>query len=274
MRVTVPPFGRPVRFLWMTLMSMLLQGCSGVSEEQRGRSQREYELAVSLYRDERNVRQALVALERAIQLNPDNAEAHLLLGQLYGESELYDRALPHLRRAVDILRAQAAEDPERVAMYGEARNSLAAVLINLGRPQEAVVILREVIGDVHYPSQHLALGNLGLAYLTLRRPREAVEVLERAVAIRSDFCVGHYRLGEAYLRLNDYGRALQALDRALNTRAPGCDRIQQAYRARGEVHARLHQPDAARADFARCRDLAPATRDGRECAAMLRTEAP
>jgi hypothetical protein len=74
--------------------------------------------------------------------------------------------------------------------------------------------------------------------------------------------------------LNEYGRAVEALDQALNTLAAGCERIQPAYRARGEAHARLRQPDAAREDFLRCRDLGPGTRDGRECASMLRTEAP
>jgi tetratricopeptide (TPR) repeat protein len=274
MQLRLQSCGRPARTLVTVVILTLLQACSGVSEEQRGRSQREYELAVSLYRDERNVRQALVALERAIQLNSENAEAHLLLGQLYGESELYDRALPHLRRAVEILRSQAAEDPERGAIYGEARNSLGAALVATGRAQEALPILRELAADVHYPSQHLAHANLGMAYLAMRQYRDAVRVLERAVAGRPDFCVGQYRLGEAYLHLEDYGRALEALDRALNSRATGCDRIQPALRARGEVHARLHQPDAARADFTRCRDLGPDTQDGRECASMLRTEGP
>lgn len=253
----------------------LLVACGGVSEEQRGRSLREYELAVSLFRDENNVRGAIVALERALRLDPDNAEAHLLLGQLYGASELYARAEPHLRRSVELFTALAAEDPEKQARLAEARNALGAALVNLGRASEALPILRQVASDIHYPSPHLAQGNLGHAYLALRRYREATQALERAVAIRQDFCVGHYRLGEAYFRMNEYGRALEALDRGLNARTPGCDRIQPAYRVRGEVHVRLHQPDAARADFTRCRDLAPRTRDGRECASLLRTaEAP
>ncbi len=246
-----------------------------MTEESRGRSQREYELAVSLYRDERNVRGALVALERSLQLDPENAEAHLLVGQLYGESALYDRAEPHLRRAVELFTRLAADDPEKLARMDEAKNSLGAALVNLGRAQEALPLLREVVADVHYTSPHLALGNLGMAYLAVHQYPQAVETLQRAVAVRPDFCVGHYRLGEAYLRLNDDLHALESLDRALNNPAAGCNRIQPALRVRGEVHAHLHQPDAARQDFARCRDLNPNTRDGRECAAQLRTsEAP
>jgi type IV pilus assembly protein PilF len=272
MRVRDLPLGRPMqtrcRMLWLVAN---LPACVGVSEERRTRSMREYELAVSLFGAERNTREAIVAAERALRDDPDNAEAHLLLGQIYGASALYDRAEPHLRRAAEIFRPQAEADPEKVAQLDEARNALAAALIALGRPSEAVVLLRGVIGDVHYASQHLALGNLGWALLTMHKYREAVPPLERSVALEPSFCVGQYRLGEAFLRLNEYGRALEALDRGLQTRQPGCDRIQQAYRVRGEVHAQLHQPDPARSDFTRCRDLAPETRDGRECAALLRT---
>lgn len=276
MRVRLSPTFPPCRTTaGVLLFFCLLQGCTGVGEENRGRSQREYELAVSLYRDERNVRGALVALERSLQLDPENAEAHLLLGQLYGESGLYDRAEPQLRRAVELFTQLSANDPEKLARLGEAKNSLGAALVNLGRAEAALPILREVSADVHYPSTHLALGNLGAAYIALRQYREAAQVLERAVAARPDFCVGTYRLGEAYLHLNDQTRALEVLDRALGTHAVGCDRIQPAFRIRGEVHAQLHQPDAARLDFTRCRDLDPSSRDGQECARMLRTvEAP
>jgi tetratricopeptide (TPR) repeat protein len=246
-------------------------GCAGASDENRQRSEREYELAVSLYRDEHNAQSALVTLERSLQLDPANAEAHLLMGNLFGEAELYHRAEPHLRRAVELFAHEAEDDPEKLARLGEARNALAAALVNLNRPAEAVTVLQQVVGDVHYPSQHLALANLGQAYVALHRYPEAVAVLERAVGARPDFCVGFFRLGDAYLRMDDYGHALAALDHALSNNAPGCSRIQPALRDRGEVHARLHQPDAAREDFARCRDLNPSTRDGRDCAAQLRT---
>lgn len=254
------------------LVAMLLSACPGVTEEAVVRSQREYELAVSQYREERSPTSAIVTLERSLRSNPDNAEAHLLLGSiLVIEHEQQARALPHLQRAVELLRRQSTEDLQLLTQYGEARNTYAATLIAVGRPDEAVPILTELSSDVHYPSRYLALGNLGLAHITARRYREAVDPLQRAVQQRGDFCVGSYRLGEAYLRLNDDAQALTALDRALSTRAEGCDRIQSAYRARGEAHTRLHHPDEALADFTRCRDLAPSTTEGRECASRLRT---
>ena len=275
MRVRVRSPDATARAFFLLMVLGLLHGCSGVSEEQRVRSMREYELAVSLYRDENNARAAIVALERSLHHDPDNPDSLLLLGQIYGSSGLYSEAESHLRRAVDALQRQSAEDPARRGMYGEARNALAATLINLGRPADAVLILRELVGDVHYAPQHLALSNLGQAYLGLGQYREAAEVLQRAVTGRPEFCLGYYRLGRAYLALDEHGQAVDALTQALNNPAPGCSRIQPAYRARGEARTRLHQPDQAREDFTRCRDLDPQSSDGQTCAAALRTaEAP
>lgn len=236
----------------------------------RQQSQRRYELAVTLLRTENQPRSALVELERAVRLDPENAEAHLLIGQIYGGSGLYAQAEAPLRRAVELLRRDAAEDPAQRASFGEARNSLGAVLVNLHRAAEALPVLIEVSEDVHYPQPHLALGNLGLAYIQLRRYADAVRVLERAVASRPEFCVGHYRLGEAYAKLDEGERAMAALDRALSSRGPGCDRIQPAFRLRGELHARLSHAEQANADFTRCRELGADTDDGRVCAERLR----
>jgi type IV pilus assembly protein PilF len=233
------------------------------------RSMREYELAVSLYRDENNARGAIIALERSLQLDPDNPESLLLLGQIYGSAELYDRAETPLRKAAEILRNETARDPSRGGAYGEARNALAATLINLGKADEAVLILRELADDVHYAPQHLAYGNLGWALLSLGQYREAAQALERAVVNRAEFCVGHYRLGAAYFHLDEHGLALEALNRALSNPAPGCARIQPAYRYRGQVHLRLQQQDAAREDLTRCRDLDPRSSDGQVCATAL-----
>ena len=173
-----------------------------------------YELAVNPLRTENPSRPAIVELGRAVRLDPDNAEAHLLIGQIYGGSGMYAQAEGPLRRAVTLLRAASVEEPAQSASFGEARNSLAAVLINLQRPAEALPLLLELSRDVYYPQPHLALSNLGQAYLALGRASEAVSALERAVANRAEFCVGHYRLGEAYAGTRDDARASAFLDRA------------------------------------------------------------
>jgi tetratricopeptide (TPR) repeat protein len=89
-------------------------------------------------------------------------------------------------------------DDERLrSTLAEARNSLGAVLINLRRYDEALAALRPAAQELTYTSQHLVLGNIGLALLRKGSLEEAAQSLERAVALQPQFCVGFTRLGGA-----------------------------------------------------------------------------
>jgi len=134
-----------------------------VSEETRQQAQTDVNLGRGLYADEHDVRGAIVAWERAIRRDPENAEAHLYLGQVYGQQNLNDRAEPLLRRAVALYERQAVDDERQRAPLAESRNSLAVVLTNMGRHDEAIALLRQVTQEITYGSPHLAWGNLGLA---------------------------------------------------------------------------------------------------------------
>jgi len=245
--------------------------CSGVSEETRQQAQTDVNLGRGLYADEHDVRGAIVAWERAIRRDPENAEAHLYLGQVYGQQNLNDRAEPLLRRAVALYERQAVDDERQRAPLAESRNSLAVVLTNMGRHDEAIALLRQVTQEITYGSPHLAWGNLGLALLRKGQAQEAVTALQRAVAQQPNFCVGNARLGEAYYRLNDFGHALEAFDHALSTQQAGCDRIQSAYLNRARVRIQLHQAEQARADLTRCIELDATTPEGAECAQLGRS---
>lgn len=245
-----------------------------MSEEARLQSQADVNLGRGLYADEHDVRGAIVAWERAIRRDPGNAEAHLYLGQVYGQQEQYERAERTLRRAVELYDRQSQEEERARAPLAEARNSLGVVLLHLNRADEAIALFRQVTQELTYGSQHLAWGNLGWAFLRKRQYQEAVAPLERAVAIQPNFCVGWSRLGEAHYHRNDYGHALEAFDRALGTSQQGCDRLQGAWLYRARVRIQLRQPDRARDDLRRCIELEASTPEGRECAELGRSVSP
>lgn len=227
-----------------------------------------------MFAEERNAEGAVVPLERAIRLDPTNADAHHTLGLVYGRLGFFNRAEGPLRRAVALFTEQSVNNESLRAPLADARNSLGVVLMNLGRYEEALPILRLATEEITYGSQHLALGNLGLAYIHRQRYPEAIEVLQRAVRRQPTFCVGNARLGEAYARASDPARALEALDRAVGTASPGCDRFQNAFLWRARARIQLHQPDAAREDLQRCVALGAATPEGQECASLGRSVAP
>lgn len=227
-----------------------------------------------MFADESNAEGAIPHLQRSIRLDPENAEAHHVLGLVYGHLGFFDRAEPPLRRAVALFAAQSVGNESLRSSLADARNSLGVVLMRLGRYDDAVAPLRLATEEITYGSQHLALGNLGLALIHQHHYPEAIDVLQRAVRRQPTFCVGNARLGEAYARADDAARAVEALDRAIGTAVAGCDRFQNAFLWRAKARIQLHQPDAARDDLQRCVTLGASTPEGQECAALGRSVAP
>ncbi|MBT8451973.1 MAG: tetratricopeptide repeat protein [Deltaproteobacteria bacterium] len=230
------------------------------------RSYREFQLAASL-RDEGQTAGAIEHLRKALQLDPENAEAHLLLGFIQMERRTYQNAEAHLATAIELLEKQQRGG----STLAEARNIYGLCLIELGRYDEAVVVLRESASDELNTAPHLAWGNLGLAQFHLAEYQETVTSAMEAVRIQPRFCVGYYTMARAFWRLQQLKDAERALVGALEA-DPSCSKsveLQGAWRLRGEVRARLgHRRDAV-ADLERCVELDPYSNDGRMCQTLL-----
>jgi type IV pilus assembly protein PilF len=248
--------------------------CAGVSEESRIQSQADVDLGRAQYADENNPSAAIVSWERAIRRNSENAEAHLYLGQALGEIGQLERAEALLRRAVALYTIQSVDDERLRSTLAEARNSLGAVLINLRRYDEALAALRPAAQELTYTSQHLVLGNIGLALLRKGSLEEAAQSLERAVALQPQFCVGFTRLGELRLQQSDAARAVEALDRALSIPLRGCNAIQEAWLLRARAHTQLQHAEQARGDLQRCVEIAPRSAEGQACTRLQGAAAP
>ncbi len=253
----------------LTVLLLALTACPGrgPSSEDILRSRRELELAAAL-QQENNIPGAIGHLRTALELDAENAEAHLLLALIH----FVNRNNPplaeeHARRGVEIL----VEQERHGSTLAEARNILGTILIARGKYEEAVAILERSAMDDMNTSPHLAWGNLGLAYLEAGRPADAVEPLETAVRAQPRFCVGYHRLGRAYYELDELERAEAALVQAIEADESCADNplLQNAWRLRGEVRARLGHRDEALADLERCVALNPRTEDGAACQRLL-----
>jgi len=244
-------------------------GCattSGARTPEAERSYREFQLAASL-RDEGQTPAAIEHLREAIDLDQNNAEAHLLLGFIQMERRDYQNAEEHLSTAIKLLEKQKRGG----ATLAEARNIFGLCLIELERYDEALLVLRQSATDELNTAPHLAWGNLGLAQFRLGEYEEAVRSTMEAVRIEPRFCVGYYTMGEALWRLRQLKDAERALVSAIEA-DPSCAsdrRLQGAWRLRGEVRAELgHRRDAV-ADLERCVELDPYSNDGRMCQTLL-----
>ena len=250
-------------------MACLAAGCATTSTAgtpDSERSFREFQLAASL-RDEGQVASAIEHLHKALELDPENAEAHLLLGFIQMERADYHKAEEHLRTGIKLLEKQKRGG----STLAEARNIYGLCLIELQRYDEAEQVLRESATDELNTAPHLAWGNLGLAQLRQGEYQEAVKSTMEAVRIQPRFCVGYYTMGQALWHLQQLKDAERALESAIEA-DESCSndrRLQGAWRLRGEVRARLGHRQDAIDDLERCVELDPYSNDGRMCQTLL-----
>lgn len=248
----------------MALVACGASGGEGAKDPVRV-SESEYDVARDLWLRRGSPRQALDHALKAVELNEDNADAAHLVALIYLD---FCRKTPHECRLAE------AEKHARLAIeaksdYREAINTLGVILIHQKRYAEAIAVLKPLTQDILYETPENAWGNLGWAQLEAGQTEAAVESLRRSVAAQPLFCVGLYRLGLAYERRREDTAAAEALTRALETQAPGCNSLQDAFAARARVETRLGNTDAARADLARCAELSTKTIVGKECSSML-----
>ncbi|MGB5703860.1 MAG: tetratricopeptide repeat protein [Polyangiales bacterium] len=256
---------------WVGL-ALLAVGCVATSQQttpDAERSYREFQLAASL-RDEGQTASSIEHLRKALDLDPTNAEAHLLLGFIQMERRDYQNAETHLDKSISLLEKQDHQG----SVLAEARNIYGLCLIELARYDEAVEVLRESANDELNAAPHLAWGNLGLAQFHLGEYQETVKSTMEAIRLEPRFCVGYYTMARALWHLQQLKDAERALVSALEA-DPSCEssrELQGAWRLRGEVRARLgHRRDAI-ADLERCVELDPYSNDGRMCQSLLGLE--
>lgn len=256
----------------LSLALLALPGCGGgPTAEETMRSQREFELGVGLMREGAGP-QAFAHLLAAVRLDPDNGEAHHVLGVLYTARGDHAEADRHLREALRV-----ARDPSlapRPSLAAEVQNSLGVLRIHQRRYDEAVRVLTEAAGDLLYTTPYLAWANLGLAHFEAGRIDDAIAAYERAVALQRDFCLGYLRLGQALLAAGRAAEAEAALTRVVEVDNAVCNSTQDAWRMRGEARTALGHAEDAAHDLERCVELGPDTDIGQRCRRALEAHAP
>jgi len=246
-----------------------LLGCEHVATQQEeARSVAEQDLGADARQNGR-LREAFFHVQRALKFNPDNAAAAYLGSVVLLQFCALDEHSSDCRfHEAEVMARKALElDPE----HRDARNSLGVILVHEQRFDEAITVLKPLTEDLVYRSPEAAWGNLGWAYLERGSMGEAIDALNRAVAVQPLFCVGQYRLGLAYEKKGDLPLAREAFTKAVDTDVPQCKRLQDAYSARARVLARQGLRDEARADLERCRDMGVQTLAGQKCASQLQT---
>lgn len=237
---------------------------SSASTDQRSLS--EYDLGRDAFQHGQ-LREALDHVQKSLEIDGDNADAAYLgsivmLAFCAKDERSTDCRYPDAEK---LARKALDANPD----MRDAKNTLGVILVHEKKYDDAIAVLKPLANDILYASPEKSWGNLGWAYLESGKIDEAIDALRRSVAAQPLFCVGQYRLGLAFEKKGDLAAARDAYTQAVDTDAPECKRLQEAFDARARVSARLGRSDEARADLERCRDIASASPIGQRCAARL-----
>ncbi len=197
---------------------------------------------------------ALNELLKAEKIYTNDPHLHNDLGLVYMAKDKLSLAIEHFKKAIDL-------KPD----YAPAKNNLGTAYLAMNNWDSAIIYFKEVTGDLlyatpHYPltnlgwayynkkefalaeqfyrealkiepNYYVALRGLGLTYLAIGNPQEAVNFLERALKYSPGFPEYIFDLAGAYAILKEYNKALIFYRKVINT-APGS---QLAVEARNEI---------------------------------------
>jgi tetratricopeptide (TPR) repeat protein len=194
--------------------------------------------------------EAVQCWEKALELNPNRADAYDAMGWFCLQKEEYEEAVGLFRKALEV----------NSAMPG-VHNNLAGALVNLGRPEEAVEVLAEAIEIFPRPAQSRFM--LGQVCLQLREYETAKQNFEIALEIQPGHRNACYGLATAYARLGQRDKSEECMERFKNMSARDLDaRIQRnrafddlasMRRAVAQTHTNAGRVYLAQGDLAKAR---------------------
>lgn len=259
--------------------SALLTGLACASRPNRDpdQSYKLFQVAVSSYEANR-LEAAVGELEQALKADPQNAEAHNMLGIIAlrqgadfeaqieslscvrgSDAELVRQdATLEFRKARGEFEAAAALEPD----FADAWNNLSVAALNLQDWDLAARAALSALKVGTYGEPHVARGNLGWAYFHKGELQKAWRELQDAVARQPGFCVGRYRLAKVLVERGQVADADEHLAVIVaDARCP----IQEAFLLAGMVAQKRSDTDRAVELFERCTQLGAKSCVAGEC---------
>jgi len=153
-----------------------------------------YNEGVKLQREAR-YREAVKSFRKAVELDPNLAEAYLNMAFCLQRIRRFDEAIKALQQALQI-------KPDFI----EARYNLGTLYLKLSRYPEAIGELEKVVKARPYMAE--ARHNLGIALYHMNRYVEASTQFEEVIRARPKWAEAHYNLGLTWLRLSMKEKAI------------------------------------------------------------------
>jgi tetratricopeptide (TPR) repeat protein len=146
----------------------------------------------------KDYQQAKARLEDGIHQNPSNAELHFNLGTTYDKLDRFDEVVREMEQALEL-------DPEHADALNYLGYSYADRSINV---EEAVSLTQQAVKLK--PHNGYYVDSLAWALYKVGRIEEALEMMQRAVALVPDDPVIYEHLGEIFLLREEHEKARDA----------------------------------------------------------------
>jgi tetratricopeptide (TPR) repeat protein len=198
------------------------------------------------YYDQGELDKAVAEFEKAIELDPNDAEAHRNLGTAYGEQGKWEESAAAYEQAIEV-------NPN----FGEAYGDMAGAYFYLGKLAEAVAAGEKAIELA--PDYATAYNNLGIIYGSQGQIDRAIALFKEAIEIDPNEANAHYNLGFAYENLDQLDAALAEYQEAARVDPNYLD----VYENMGTVYARQGHFEEAIVQFETFLQLAPPDDPGR-----------
>ena len=189
------------------------------------------------------INESLVAIQKSVELDPQDAKAHYNLGVMFKELGRLDEAEVSYRKAI-------ALKPD----YGEAHSNLGVTLQELGRLKEAETSYRQAITlKPDYVEAHY---NLGVTLQELGRLKEAETSYRKAIALKPDLVEAHSNLGVTLKKLGKLNESEVSYTQAIKLKPDYAEAHNnlggtlQEFGRLDEAEASYNQAIALKPDFA------------------------
>ena len=184
---------------------------------------------------------ALAAFHKALQLQPDYADAYFKLGRMNAGNNNLPEAIHAYRQALIV-------KPDEPAYL----DALGMALVDSGNFEEGAKILDRVLAlDKQNPHTYSYLGNLYAVQLL--QPAKALPYFRELITLEPDFPNGYINLGNTYALLNKHEEAVKYYNMELAIRP----RSLEAYFNLGRVYMLTGRKKEARKAFERVLEIDP-----------------
>lgn len=216
------PYGKGLRVLAAIVCGLLAASCAGPTKMKE--AQAHYKLGISHLNAE-DIQRAYIEFQTARDIDPKNKEVHYALGHVHLKLMDYEKAEQSFKKAVKL-------DSD----YSDARNYLCYVYNLTGRWNDAVKQCKKALENTMYLTPDKAFYNLGIAYLRLHSPDEAIKAFTNVIRRVPNLYPAYYGLALAHNEKRQYGEAAAAMKNAIefDPRFKG-DRVKAEEHFKGEM---------------------------------------